>query len=201
MGSRGTFEKFPVELEQGVFKLLGYKSAISMSASSKYFKAVLDPQTLIPDAEKSAFVRYAESKFRQHRRGFESGHFGCYHCYKVKPCLDFAAKQTSQKRSKGHKLGTSRFCIECGVAKGIYSPGSEIIKVDGSSYWKCLFCPVPREGRFCHSCGLCEDCMMLDPQKTLSTCSKCGRTKLKTSKRKGLWERPRGYRTQYQIGI
>ncbi|KAI4251864.1 MAG: hypothetical protein LQ352_004611 [Teloschistes flavicans] len=56
-------------------------------------------------------------------------HRVCYTCLRVLPADNFADNSTRTPKGLGGKQAHKRFCIDCGVRYGKYSPGSEVMAI------------------------------------------------------------------------
>ena len=75
-------QALPGAVQQRIFSMLGYRDAIVLAQTSRYFKEVVDPQRC---AIRSKFL-FVERVVRQRRRmgGSPRGSFACYACFTVK---------------------------------------------------------------------------------------------------------------------
>jgi hypothetical protein len=64
-------------------------------------------------------------------------------------------KQITKNRDKGGFESFSRFCIDCGLKKGIYDDGPQVQEIDGPVYWKCGSC-LTLTKEFCFVCTCLE---------------------------------------------
>lgn len=78
----------PGELQNNVFELLDYCSAITLSSTCTYLRGFPQPLPFFKDAAKHAILRDHES-VPQHAG--DKG-FACYKCWKIKPSDDFVDK-------------------------------------------------------------------------------------------------------------
>ncbi|KAL8634324.1 MAG: hypothetical protein Q9228_008082, partial [Teloschistes exilis] len=72
-------------------------------------------------------------------------HCVCYTCLHVLPTDEFADKSTRTPKGLGGKQAHKRFCINCGVRHGKYSPGSEVT-VRGKPGFICVCCQKLQRG-------------------------------------------------------
>lgn len=87
------------------------------------------------------------------------GHFSCSRCLKLRLRGAFADKQVKAKRGKGHAESDRRFCVDCGVRKGIYQPG-QMIDINGITHFVCGLCrQLCGSGLYCTLCGACQRCL------------------------------------------
>lgn len=63
------------------------------------------------------------------------------------------------KRAKGHAESDRRFCVDCGVRKGIYQPG-QMIDINGTTHFICGLCrQMCGLGLYCTLCASCQRCL------------------------------------------
>lgn len=72
-------------------------------------------------------------------------HRVCYTCLRVLPADNFADNSTRTPKGLGGKQAHKRFCIDCGVRYGKYSPGSEVM-VRGKPGFVCVCCRKLQRG-------------------------------------------------------
>lgn len=166
---RITLQTLPVELQWKIFEFLDYPSALSLSATcrSLYFSP-RRPLSFQSIADKNAFLVTAEN-FEQHWICNKS--YACFHCSTMKPRAHFSKSQTSGLYNRYRPRGTSRFCLDCGVASGYYPPGHKVRTRGGDLLHKCGTCPVLTSGRFCDSCRMCHDCLVAQYGPRSDLCS------------------------------
>lgn len=156
----------PGELQNAIFAQLNYGSAINLSSTNRYYHHVINPMALTSELDKATFVHQAELHFPQHK---QNKAYGCYSCYRVKPREAFSQKQGTSKDRYW-----TRFCLDCGGRKGIYIPGNKVRMANGATYWKCFYCVELKDGLFCTTCQLCQDCLHLGPFfEERAICSSC----------------------------
>lgn len=131
--------RLPGELQNNVIFYLRYQDAICLSQVSRYFHNVIDPQAW-PPAEKENFALEAEGWERYNKAcSFDPCNheqrdgYACFSCYKVLDKSGFSRKQTERKGIKdSRRYGRgrhTRFCIDCGIRRGIYKPGKTFINI------------------------------------------------------------------------
>ena len=96
---------------------------------------------------------------------------------------EFGDTQLQHTRRKEGKDCLKRFCISCGMAKSIYTPGSLIAK-GGVSKWLCRNCKVVEDETFCEHCARCGRCI----QNTLADCPRCYQRKQQTPLENPNWQ-------------
>lgn len=153
-----SLQTLPLELQLNVAEHLDYGSLLALRRTNRHFHEFFG-RLKHPELEKSKFVRAAE-QYPRH-----VNNFGCYRCFRILPASKFARKQIKKSYGKGNTKSFSRFCVECGVKKGIYSPGSRVDK-DGVDMIYCRECRRIREVRFCSHCGRCASCLGLSVSET-----------------------------------
>ena len=148
-----TLETLPRELHLQIFASLNYKTAIALSQTNRLFHAIVSPQACATD-DKQRLVRRVEGL----RINVEDSNFGCYRCYRVLPFTAFADNQLKGPRGKNGRKKLERFCVACGIAGSLYTPGSRITQ-DGRERWFCGGCQTIKGERCCLRCGRCEGCL------------------------------------------
>lgn len=170
--TRASLLALPLELQWKIFELLDYLSALfltatcrSIQSSPKHplsFQSIHDRQAFLGDAE----------KFSQHDQ-----RYACFLCDTMKPHDEFSVKQVTKKRDKGNVQSFCRFCIDCGLSKGIYSAGQQVVRADGLGlvYVKCSRCLALKRTWFYFGCKKCRDCLNLTADPDGEECPSCGR--------------------------
>ena len=64
----------------------------------------------------------------------------CYICLHLHPLTNFAHSQSHIRKSLAHVSARLRFCLSCGVRKGIYVPGLRVRRFQGPDKVVCLSC-------------------------------------------------------------
>jgi len=165
---RANLLNLPLELQWKIFELLDYPSALYLTATCHSIKySPKNPLSFQAPNDKRAFLFEAEG-FPQHSQGY-----ACFKCGVVKPRDQFSVRQVTKKRGKGNVQSFSRFCIDCGLSKGIYSRGQQVQKTDHSVYWKCSSC-ITLKDSFCYTCAKCSDCLGLTHGFGEGGCPLCG---------------------------
>lgn len=145
----------PIEIQLNIAAYLDYGSLLALRRTNRHLREVVD-RVGCSDAEKSSFVRAAE-QYPRH-----ANNLGCYCCYRVLPASKFADEQTY---GKGNWKTFSRFCLECGVKMGRYSPGVWVVK-NGVDMICCRKCRRVRAIQFCSICWRCSSCLGLPVSET-----------------------------------
>ena len=170
-------ETLPPELQLHIFTYVEYGDALRLHQVSRHFNAMVKPQQW-PHESKAKFVQTAQlfakhNKLRmaidQHIDGqlmegaaviYESNGFACYSCYRVRDVKHFSVRQTRKKLAKDSPndrksvTGCGRFCIDCGIAKGVYYSGTRLLIVD-IEYLAPDFRAHRRIGDYNVLCGTC----------------------------------------------
>lgn len=144
-------QMLPVELQLNIAEYYDYGSLLALRQTNRHFREVAD-RVECSEFEKASFVRAAE-QYPRH-----ANNLGCFRCYRVLPAGEFADKQRKKSHGKGNSKSYLRFCFECGVEKGIYTPGSRVVK-DGVDMICCGQCRRVRAVQFCSSCWRCSSCL------------------------------------------
>lgn len=149
-------QNLPTELQANIAEHLDYGSLLALHQVNRHFRKIADP-VKCSDWKKYSFVHAAE-QYPRHVHNF-----GCYRCFCVLPASQFADRQKKKDRGKGNAKSSFRFCLKCGVEKGICSPGNYIVK-NGVEMICCWECRRVREVQFCPSCRYCSSCLPLLPR-------------------------------------
>lgn len=157
--SRITLQTLPVELAWKIFELLNFPSALFLSATCRSLHfSPRSPVSFQSIADKNAFLVDAEH-FDQHW----GKNLACCHCSSMKPKEQFSKSQSQGLYNRYRARGTSRFCLDCGVASEYYLPGHKVRSRGGASRLviTCGTCPALTSGWFCAACKVCEDCLVM----------------------------------------
>ena len=144
----------PEELNIAIIKELDMASIIALSQTSKQFHRLANPKDDSRRPELQEFLLGVQFFPR-----WEDG-FACFSCAKVLPREKFACSQTRQKRGRHADVANQvkRFCVQCGVGKGLYTPGSHVVQANGVLRFVCQHCKKLGDGRFCRWCAICHHC-------------------------------------------
>jgi hypothetical protein len=144
--SRITLQTLPVELQWKIFELLDFPSALFLSATCRSFHfSPKSPVSFQSIADKNAFLVDAEH-FDQHWQWDKN--YACYHCSSMKPKEQFSKSQSQGLYNRYRARGTSRFCLNYGVASEYYLPGHKVRLRGGGRHLiiKCGACPALTSG-------------------------------------------------------
>ncbi|KAB8212890.1 hypothetical protein BDV33DRAFT_197193 [Aspergillus novoparasiticus] len=128
--------KLPVELQLQIVNHLDYASQFVLSQTNRYLRSVVEVAQPTTVEQKLSYLCVAET-WRRYEECF-----ACSRCLRLRSKDEFADKQVSGKRGKQHVQNNHRFCLSCGVWKGIYQSGQI-----------CGF------GLYCKVCTRCENCL------------------------------------------
>jgi len=128
------------------------RSIITLSQTNQLFHRLSDPTDPARRLLLEDYLIDAQAFTRWQGRGF-----ACFSCTKVLFHDSFASPHTKGKRGLNGTQQRARFCIQCGVEKGMYSPGTQIVQRDVIRM-VCRQCKRLQGGRFCRRCVFCEDC-------------------------------------------
>jgi hypothetical protein len=153
----------PEELCLKIIEKLDMSSIIALSQTSRRFKRLSDPtdesrRSLLHEflIEVQAFPRWQDG-------------FACFTCAKVLPRSRFANAQTKLKRGRNGGQQERRFCVQCGLEKGLHVPGNMVVQGEVIRM-VCRQCRRLKGGRFCECCAICTDCDRY--RSTLERCAK-----------------------------
>lgn len=155
----------PEELCLSIIEKMDMSSIIALSQTNRFFNRLSDPTEKSRRSELEDFSIEVQS-FPRWQDGF-----ACFSCAKVLPRHSFASGQTKLRRGRNGTRQNTRFCIQCGVRKGLYVPGSMVVQ-DDIVRMVCRQCLQLRGGRFCQRCTICSYC---DRNRgTLEECTRDG---------------------------
>ncbi|KAK8195698.1 uncharacterized protein BKA78DRAFT_310422 [Phyllosticta capitalensis] len=196
--NQGLIGRLPVDLQLKIYHSLDYPSAIFLAATSRFYRSVVYPSTLIPRNEKIRFIQLAEN-FPQHTSVVG---VPCFGCFRVKKLSGFYHSYVTGKMGKHYprKKGREphRSCLECGKVREVHAHNARMESVsahrstmEGSEYfgapvWKCSICRK-LGGRFanygCPRCGICVRVHAGGPPKaSLPFCPQCRKGRVVRSK-------------------
>ena len=171
--TRASLLALPLELQWKIFELLDYPSALFLTATCHSIQSSpKNPLSFQSSNDKRTFLGDAEKFPHNGER------YACFRCNSIKEHDQFSVKQVTKKRDKGNDQSVSRFCIDCGLSKGIYSGGKQVVRADGLGlvYVKCSCCLTLKRMWFCFGCTKCRDCLGLTADPVGEECPSCGRS-------------------------
>lgn len=151
-----TLETLPEEICIDIVEWLDLPSVLALSRTNHFFQRVVWPTKNSRRTHLQDLLLEAQTLTRWKGAGL-----ACFACLTVLPLASFATAQVEGKRGANGTHQRKRFCIECGVGKGLYAPGNYIFPVGvGEAQVICRKCKrLSRRGSpFCHVCSYCEDC-------------------------------------------
>ncbi len=122
----GSLSALPGELQNEILEYLDISDLLSLSSTNSYYRWLINPLARIPNGMRAASMLLTETP------NVLSTADACFTCFEVKPIDCFSKKQRMKRRSKGHKEGHKRSCVECGL-KGRYTPGNLLSLTSGLS--------------------------------------------------------------------
>ncbi|KAE8371037.1 hypothetical protein BDV26DRAFT_276867 [Aspergillus bertholletiae] len=151
--STATLINLPAELQLQIVNHLDYPSQLILSQSNRYLRSIVEVEKPTTVEQKLSYLCVAETW-----RRYED-YFACSRCLKLRSKDEFADKQVSGKRGKQHVENNRRFCLTCGVWKGIYQTG-QVIRIKKHDHFLCCLCwEICGYGLYCRVCSRCEDCL------------------------------------------
>jgi hypothetical protein len=146
----------PYELSVAVIEQCDMSSLIALSETSRQFQRLADPYDKSRRSLMESFLIEAQT-FPRWQQDPQDG-FACFSCTKVLPRARFTTKHTKGIRGRNGGCQYQRFCIQCGMDKDLFVPGS-IVRQGGVTRFKCRQCKLLKGGRFCELCKFCTDCV------------------------------------------
>jgi hypothetical protein len=146
----------PYELSVAVIEQCDMSSLIALSETSRQFQRLADPYDKSRRSLMEEFLIEAQT-FPRWQQDQQDG-FACFSCTNVLPRNSFGKPHTKGPRGRNGGCQYQRFCIQCGMDKGLFVPGS-IVKQGGVTRLKCRQCKLLKGGRFCDLCKFCTDCV------------------------------------------
>lgn len=184
-------QRLPRELQLCVFDWLDYEDAIKLSQVSRYFRNTISPEAW-PKANKERFIYDVQFNQRHNmvyfdKRCIESNEevlkivsdgYACFSCFKVLDRSLFSFNQTKGRFAKGSRryehFGHSRFCIACGIQKGLYKSGKLISPVVFEERRGNMFPgQVGMKRRLLVICTACKELCEYEISKVPHVCREC----------------------------
>lgn len=129
-------------------------SLFALAQTSKLFHRLSDPYDIL---RKNSLEEYLVKT--QYFPRWEGTGLACFSCKKILSKYRFAYAQTKGKRGLNGLQQKTRFCLQCGIQKRKYTPGS-CIHLEGVSQIVCRRRLRSTGGRaYCRLCRSCEDCV------------------------------------------
>lgn len=141
----GLFMRLPVELHLSIIDKLELQDTILLARTNQYFRSII-PTPTHGDLLKAEADTWARDR----------GLYACSGCVNLRRFEEFADDMKKGKRSRGGTKATERLCLQCGVARCLYTHGVSI-KIYGRSHVLCQLC-----GRFTDRTArhaVCEACL------------------------------------------
>lgn len=148
----GILESLPGEIQDLIIThvLNDYGSAWSLSATSKYFRSIID----LTKANTSSKAIYLQEL--QHSDQYLYRHFACYGCLELKPKACFTDWNVRRAQYLNGKNELRRRCIQCSLRDGVFFHGTIMI-VDQEPVFLCGCGRCSRS--YCQVCRNCSDCL------------------------------------------
>jgi hypothetical protein len=131
-------------------------SLTALSETSRQFQRLADPYDKSRRSLMEEFLIEAQA-FPRWQQDQQDG-FACFSCTKVLPRARFTTKHTKGIRGRNGGCQYQRSCIQCGMDKDLFVPGS-VVKQGRVTRFKCRQCKLLKGGRFCERCKFCTDCV------------------------------------------
>jgi hypothetical protein len=150
----------PEELCLAVIEQCDIPSMLSLLQTSRRFHRLTDPHSSSRRPQMEAFLIEAQS-FPRYRE--QDGSLACFACNRILPHSAFADKHTRTPRSRLGSQQRKRFCIACGVDKGLFTPGT-LVKQGSSLRLVYRGCKQFKQAGFCRGCMFCTACIRGRPK-------------------------------------
>jgi hypothetical protein len=126
---------------------------IALSQANRRFHRLIDPYDKSQRPQMENFLIEAQS-FPRHQK--EDG-FAGFACTKILPRAHFTDKHATTQRSRLGSQQRKRFCIQCGMDKRFFTPGT-LVKQGDCVRVVCRKCRQLKESGFCKGCMVCAEC-------------------------------------------
>lgn len=152
MGSILDLYHLPTELQHQIVLHLHPSAAIALKQTNRYFYTHISLCRLDPLRVRQ-YLHEVEL-WPRHRE-----HYACFVCLRVRPKTAFNITQLGAKTSKNGAYSSGRFCLDCGVEKKRFKPGT-VMTIAGEPHPKvfCGSCSTV-QSYFCGKCCWCAACI------------------------------------------
>jgi len=157
----------PEEICIAITDTLNMPSIIYLSQTNRLFHRLSNPV----DSSRHVLLEEFLIEAQAYRRWQGCG-FACFSCMRVLHRHSFASAHTKGKRGRNGSQQKTRFCIRCGIDKGLYLPGSQVVQDDVIRV-VCRQCKKIRGGKFCQRCAFCKDCERQYRDRTVFPTENC----------------------------
>jgi hypothetical protein len=140
--------RLPVELHRDIIDLLDLPARALLSASCRYFAFTIKKPTFEEFLEAEA-SEWATSKAL----------YVCKGCARFRRLLQFSDDMRKGKRGRKEVDANTRFCVDCGVKREWYPPGTEL-SIMGRPHVVCKHCKT-----FTDQVGSTGACASCSPKK------------------------------------
>jgi hypothetical protein len=147
-----SLSSLPEELCLAVIEKCDMASIIALSMTNRKFQRLADPYHKSRHSQMLEFLAKAQD-FPQ----WQGEGFACFSCDKVLPKSRFSKTHLTGKRGRNGGGQKRRFCVQCGVDKGLFPPGA-VVKQGGCTFFVCRHCKDLKGGRFCCICKFRTQC-------------------------------------------
>lgn len=148
----------PTELHLSILHHLSYPSVQQLRATNRYFQHLLTSEQL--EQFKQTFIAELVQEDLRADFGPHGIHdkYICFTCFREKPDTQFARKQISGRRCKGHPDAHKRFCSGCGIKHSRW-PKGVWMKYPGGGKVHCHRCEkLEMTSADARKRGLCLEC-------------------------------------------
>ncbi|KAK7631887.1 hypothetical protein IWX48DRAFT_653215 [Phyllosticta citricarpa] len=147
----------PGELQNLIFENLDYPSAISLAATGRYFRNVVNPATQVPAEDKVAFLRYLVLKEENDEVG------ACLGCFRIKQLMDVSMPCPE------NPVARVRWCQDC-RSEDVDSNLSALWSLSVPWDFSCRHCNARRKRKSASGSTICGCLLERWRARDLSSC-------------------------------
>lgn len=137
--------RLPAELHLGIIDKLELHDTIILACTNRYFRTMIPAPTL-EDILKAEVDTWARDRRL----------YACSGCVSLRRFEDYADDMKKGKRSRGGAEAKDRLCLQCGVARGLYTHGVSI-NIYGRRHVLCQLCGMFTDRTTRHT--VCKACL------------------------------------------
>jgi hypothetical protein len=130
--------RLPAEMHLNIIDKLELQDTIVLARTNRYFRSIIPTPT-----HEELLKAEADDWARNH------GLYACSGCVNLRRFEEFADDMKKGKRSRGGVEATERLCLQCGVARGLYTHGKDHVL--------CQLCTTFTDRTARHA--VCESCL------------------------------------------
>jgi hypothetical protein len=137
--------RLPVELHLAIIDKLELHPTVNLAFTSRYFRSII---------ARPSHADYLVAETHSWAR--ERALFACSGCAHFRRIEEFADDMRKSRYTRGGVGAATRLCLECGVMRGLYSPGTSVV-IYGKPHVLCRLCAAFTERAtrqaFCATCS------------------------------------------------